>query len=184
MSSATDAEIDPTFSDALAFLARWEGTGPSRHPDDPGGITMAGITQTDWDHFRLTLPTAGLPTDVRQTTEAERIAFWTRRWRDCGADAAPPVLARALFDTAVHAGVSWTVEALQRLLGLVQDGIVGRRTRAALRALDDATAQILARAILWGRRLHEEMLVLVYPKLAVFKRGWLARIDALARELG
>ena len=145
---------------------------------------MAGITQRDWDHFRATLPSAGLPYDVRETTQTQRLAFWSQRWRDCGADAAPPVLARALFDTAVHDGVSWTVEALQRLLGLVQDGIVGRRTRAALRALDDTTAQILARAILWGRRLHEEMLVLVYPDLAVFKRGWLARIDALVQELG
>jgi hypothetical protein len=43
---------NPTFDDALAFVLDWEG-GYSNNPNDHGGSTYKGITQSEYSSYRI-----------------------------------------------------------------------------------------------------------------------------------
>jgi lysozyme family protein len=135
----TAPPVDDRFVACLPFTLAQECPHPDNWPDprnfsndahDPGGKTMCGIIQREYDAWRTA---QSLPTrDVRLLTEAEgREIYETSYWRPY-CDRLPPGLDLAFFDAGVNEGVTEAVKILQAALGAGIDGEWGDLTTAAL----------------------------------------------------
>lgn len=95
--------VAENFETCLAVTLKWEG-GYSNHPDDPGGPTMRGIIQREYDAWRKKQGKSKRP--VRQLEEAElRAIYRTEYWDAMGCDGLPAGLDLCVFDAAVNSGV-------------------------------------------------------------------------------
>ena len=114
----------------------------SNDPGDPGGKTMDGIIQVEYDRFRTQ---RGLPRqDVRQITEAEGDdIYYSNYWLPYCPEL-PIGLDGEFFDTAVNEGVVEAVKILQYALGIANDGKWGAQTDAAVKAISSVKTAILA----------------------------------------
>lgn len=158
-----------SFARALAATLRFEG-GYVNHPADPGGATNMGITLrvlADWRGAKVT------PADVRAMPRSEAAAIYRRLyWEMVACDHLPAGVDLAVFDYAVNAGVGRASRALQQVVGATVDGIVGRDTVAATRALSPAK---VITALCAERRGFLRRLRI----FTVFGRGWLRRVAAI-----
>jgi lysozyme family protein len=167
------------FERALEFALRWEG-GFVDHPDDPGGATNYGVTQSTYDEWRsrLFLP----PQSVQRISSREvRDIYFERYWRSLPLiDTLCYPLQLALFDTAVNFGVWGAITFLQETLGLKVDGIAGRDTHMAI-ALHNTreTAGKVAEL----RRAYRYKRIEENPSQAAFLKGWLNRDAALLKAI-
>jgi lysozyme family protein len=143
--------MSPDFLRYYPTLMRFEG-GYVHHELDPGGATNQGVTQRVYDAYRTKHGHPLRPVRQLEADEAHTI-YAASYWTPAGCDALPWPLNAVVFDTAVHSGVT--------------------KARSLLTRTQDASIYLDLRE-LFLRRLVEEK-----PKLAVFKRGWLARIKAL-----
>lgn len=167
------------FEQSLPFVLRWEG-GYVNHPADPGGATNKGVTQKVYDGWRLR---NGLPAqDVRDLSEPELQRIYEEGyWRPPRCDALPRMLDLVHFDTAVNMGPGRAVRFLQRAVGTGVDGDFGAGTLKAVEAADLGDALI---AYCDTRQRYYESLVEAKPALAVFRKGWMNRLNALRAEIG
>jgi lysozyme family protein len=167
------------FIDALPFVLQWEG-GYVNHPNDPGGATNKGVTQKVYDAWRSK---NGLPVrDVRQLEERELQALYESGYwvpPKCPALASPLDLVQ--FDTAVNMGVGRAVKFLQKAVGAEPDGAYGPGTQRCVDNCDTGTALIAYCDI---REAYYRSLASNNPKLAVFLKGWLNRLNALRKRVG
>jgi lysozyme family protein len=167
------------FAASLPFVLRWEG-GYVNDPDDPGGATNKGVTQRVYDDWRKR---QGLPArDVRQLEEAELQAIYEAEyWLPPRCDLLQGQLDLVQFDTAVNMGVGRAIRMLQGALGCDVDGDFGPATRKSAEACSlGATIEAYCDAReAYYRRLAEQN-----PKLKVFLKGWLNRLNALRKEVG
>ena len=91
------------FEKCLAITLKWEG-GYSNHPDDPGGPTMRGIIQREYDAWRE--KRGQRKRHVRQIEESEiREIYHGEYWAAMGCDGLAAGLDLATFDAAVNCGV-------------------------------------------------------------------------------
>ena len=166
---------------AQAFVAKWEG-GLIDHPSDPGGITNHGVSLR---FLKETRPDAG-PEDIKSLSKEDAAAILKKNfWDPLGLDALPAPLALAVYDAAVNMGRARGVRLLQQAIvslggDVAIDGVMGPETLAAIRASPPAS---LANEVLAKRRFSYVALAETNPKMAVFLKGWLARVDALARAV-
>lgn len=92
------------FEICQAVTGKWEG-GWSDHPDDPGGKTMYGITETRWHEYQDKMGLKRTP--VRNITMAQALKFYRSEfWLACGADKLFPGVDLAVYDASVNSGVS------------------------------------------------------------------------------
>jgi lysozyme family protein len=150
------------FEDFVERVLGHEG-GYSRHPDDPGGETMWGVTQ------RVARQN-GYRGNMRYMTREEaikvyRIAYWDK----IKGDKLPPVVAFQVFDGAVNSGVFRSVVWLQGIVGTDQDGLIGTKTINALSKIDP-----LVVAVLYNSKRVDFLNGL--PTWGSFGRGWAQRI--------
>ena len=90
------------FRTSLTATLKYEGQY-SRHPKDPGGATMRGVTQATYDAWRKRH--GHMPQDVRKITTAELEAIYKRDyWDRCKCDDLPSGVDLAVFDCAVNSG--------------------------------------------------------------------------------
>ena len=115
----------------------------SNDAHDPGGETMCGIIQREYDSYRKD---KGLPTqDVRLLTKAEGeeiydVSYWLP---DC--PKLPAGLDLVYFDESVNAGPHTATKILQAALDIPVDGAWGPQTDLAVRgAASNAAATINA----------------------------------------
>jgi lysozyme family protein len=150
------------FDEAFDVLLGHEGTY-SRHPDDPGGETMWGIT-------RKVAMKEGYVGEMRLLPRDTAKAIYRRRyWGALNLDALPDAIRFPLFDAAVNSGPEQAVKWLQRAVDVVDDGILGPMTvHAAQRANPLKVA-----AYMTGERLD---FMTSLPIWAQFGRGWARRI--------
>ena len=154
----------------------------SDNPSDPGGATMMGITLAVYSLWRAMnghpVTTAA---DLRAMTYAEwasivKTYFWDN-FR-CS-QASLECIAVCMADGIFHSGTAG-VKDLQRVLGLVPDGIVGRKTVGALqRARSRESGRALCHQLLDARIERLRRL----PTYSTFGRGWERRIDALRQYI-
>jgi lysozyme family protein len=155
-----------SFDAALARLLAHEG-GYSNHPSDPGGPTKYGITIHDYRRYVKADATAA---DVRaMPLDDAKAIYRVKYWDALACDALPSGLDYCVFDYGVNSGISRSAKALQRLVGVADDGRVGPVTLAAV-ARGDA-ADLVA-------RMCEERLAFLRSlrTWAVFGRGWGRRV--------
>lgn len=147
------------FDDAFERTVGHEG-GYVNDPRDPGGETIYGIS-------RRSHPQAwalGRPT-LDQAKTIYRDSYWT----PLRCDELPVPLDEFLFDYAVNSGVGKAAMALQAAVGALQDGKVGPRTIAAVKAKEP-------REVLRLLFVDRAMTFAMSPNDKTFGRGWFARL--------
>lgn len=170
----TDGADERTrFLECLKFVLKWEGDEFTDDPDDPGGATRFGITQSRFDqHQQQRAERRGVIDISREEIET---IYFVDHWRTARVNALFAPRDIVIFDTAVNCGPSAAVKWLQRAAGVVVDGIVGDRTVEAANTLD---RRDLIFAVVQQRRAHCRTIAR-RPPLGKFLRGWLNRVDAL-----
>lgn len=165
---------DDLYEDALEFVLRWEG-GYVNHPLDKGGATNYGITQDTYNVF-----TKGAKKDVENITMFEVQNIYKTYWKSAGCDDYPAEVAFVMFDTSVNHGPERAKKMLQRLLGVKEDGIIGKITLAKLNdhvklyGSKDTAVQLIE-----DREDFYKAIVKNNPSQKVFFKGWINRIDSL-----
>lgn len=149
------------FSEALQHVLKHEG-GYIDHPDDPGGETNFGITVA-------VARENGYLGDMRTIPMSVVESIYKRKyWDKVRADEMPESVRFALFDYAVNSGPGAAIRALQRVLGVADDGVLGPMTLAAAQAQSTGLG-----ARLNGYRLKFMTELKIWP---TFGKGWARRI--------
>jgi lysozyme family protein len=153
------------FDKAFEHVVGVEG-GYVNDPHDPGGETIYGITRRDHPEVW----TAGRPS-LAEAKEIYRHSYW----EPARCDDLPWPLTSFVFDAAVNQGVVTAVKLLQKTLGTVQDGVLGKNTLAAIKGREqkELCAMFMAeRALRYtGTRNFDR-----------YGRGWFKRLFILAME--
>jgi lysozyme family protein len=167
------------FFKAMAFTTSWEG-GFANHPDDPGAATCFGVTQKNYDVYRLENVL-----QLQSVAQIDRLEvlniFREKYWIAGSCDSLKAPLDIAHFDTCVNFGVSHAVMFLQQSLGVDFDGQMGPLTLAAADACDPREVALLVSELRIGFRYDrcEQK-----PSQRVFLEGWLNRDNALKKLVG
>lgn len=158
-----------TLPEALRLMFGHEG-GYSNNKSDPGGPTKYGITHRTLAAHRGVPSVTAAQVKALTLKEAEEI-YRRSYWTQSGGDLLPVGLDYAAFDYGVNSGPARAVKSLQKVVGVVQDGIVGGQTLAAverypggvealIRAYCDERMRFLRGLKTWGS----------------FGRGWTIRV--------
>ena len=111
---------EENFKKALSFLFPAEG-GYNNDPDDHGGPTNMGVTQTSYNAYRRR---KNLPyNDVKNITQKEAVnLYYEDYWKPSGADEIEdPNLSIAIFDTSVLHGVGGARTIYKNSNGTLED---------------------------------------------------------------
>lgn len=143
-------------------LMKHEG-GYVNHPKDPGGETMWGVTKRVAQAHGYNGPMRQLP-----KATAQKIAEKSY-WQAIHGDELPRAVAWQLVDAAYNHGNRQAVKFLQRAIGASADGLIGPRTLAAVKSMDQNDILLKFNA----ERLE------FYANLGTFLafgRGWTRRV--------
>lgn len=185
MSDIMKFDSNENFRRALHFTFGNEG-GYSNDPDDPGGRTMMGITESTL--LRAYQQQIVGHHDIKKLTRGEAEAVYgCLYWAPSRAQLMPWALCALHFDAAVNNGIGGAGRLLQRALNslynaeLVLDGSAGPATMRKMREVlgwSDGAAQL--------RRIESEYcnqreqlfraIVKKDSNKSVFLHGWLNRI--------
>ena len=152
--------MDNNFTQALKFVAKWEG-GFSNDKVDPGGKTKYGISDAGdgtIDNL-IDLERDGIgDVKVEDLTRAQAIDIYYKfYWRASECDKATLSEAVAVFDTAVNCGVS--------------------RAKKWLKQSQDT------KGFLELRRMHYYRVVENNPSMRKYLKGWLNRLNDLHKYI-
>lgn len=142
----------------------------SNDAHDPGGATMCGITQREYDLYRKS---KGEPTQsVRYVIEPEGEEIYELYWLpEC--PKLPAGLDLCFFDEAVNAGPHTATKILQRMLDIDADGTWGPLTDLAVKGLSDVKAAIVSFTA------KREAYYRALPGFPYFGHGWLNRSERI-----
>ncbi len=151
-----------TFLDIFNRLIGHEG-GYVNDPRDPGGETNWGIT-------KRTAQANGYQGSMRAMTREQAYKiYYSAFWLRYQCDKMPEAVAYQFFDAAVNHGLGNASRMLQRAVGVVDDGVIGNMTIAAIKKM--AISDVIM-------RLNAERLEF-YCKLSTFTtfgKGWVRRV--------
>ena len=168
---------DPKFEACLPDTLKQEG-GYSNDAHDPGGMTMEGIIQREYDSKRKQW---GEPTQWVKKISADemRTIYYTDYWMPYS-PLLPAGLDLEFFDLCVNGGQHRAIVTLQRALDISDDGQFGSQTMTAV-------TQLLAgggdpnHAIESFKREREAF----YRSLGTFRffgKDWIRRSEEIAAE--
>jgi len=161
----------------VQFIKRWEG-GFVNDPVDRGGATNMGVTIGTFRSFfgqHQTIENLRNITDD-QWFQIFKRGFWDR-WR--ADEIRHQSVANAVVDWLWSSGVHG-IRRPQRLLNVVDDGIVGPIT---LRALNSCKAEEVFFEIRGSRKMFIHEIIQGNASQERFRNGWLNRINDLKFEL-
>lgn len=153
------------FETAFDLLITHEG-GFSNHPDDPGGATMYGVTETVARANGYQGAMRDMPLSF-----AKKI-YKAMYWDTCRCDSMPDAIRYPLFDAAVNSGPGQAIKWLQSAVGVKVDGAIGPVTQ---QAVNMAAPQVLRQQMI-GKRLRFMTELKNWPS---FSKGWARRIAAI-----
>lgn len=160
------------FARAFPLTLQHEG-GWVDHPADPGGATKLGVTLGTLSSW---LGRPASKAEVKALTRESVAPIYRKNyWDAIRGDDLPAGLDYAVFDFAVNSGPMRAAMALQRAVGVADDGVIGSITLAnvANRPVDSTIERIMADRITFLRRLS------TWP---TFGKCWTARCDGVLRE--
>jgi lysozyme family protein len=167
----TEPVIKVDFALALAATLAHEG-GWSKHPMDPGGATMYGVTKRAWEAY---VGHSVTDEQLRNITHEQITPFYRENyWDPVRGDDLPGGVDCLVFDICVNSGPHRAAIILQQSIldvsriGIRQDGAIGPKTVAAAHAVN--VFDLIDR-IAWRR-------LTFYSQLrgwASFKGGWSRR---------
>lgn len=158
------------YDTAFAVTIGLEG-GYVNDPSDPGGETKYGISKRqypDEDIENMTLVRA-------------KLLYKRDYWDVIKGDELPAKLNHIVFDAAVNQGCDKASgfaaqKMLQKVLGVAQDGVLGRDTMEAVKKKSGKT--------LCGQYLSERAMRYIGTRnFDKFGRGWFYRLFSLSMEL-
>ena len=154
--------MDELFKKCLKFVLQWEG-GYVNHPNDKGGATNKGITQSTYNTWLKTQGKAAC--DVKQITDAEVEAIYYKNyWLAAGCDKMSAKFAALCFDTAVNMGT-----------GIVKATGMTRCNEFLKKAEWKYPDKFIA-----ARKAKYDEFIKYDPTQKVFEKGWKNRCNALA----
>ena len=159
------------FPNCLQLLLVSEG-GNDDDPVDMGGRTSRGITQREYDAYRLTHP--NLPSDVWEAPQSSIEAIYNISYWNPWCPQLPDGVDYVFFDVSVLHGPGRAATWLQQALGVKADGHIGVVT---LTRLKSAAPSEVVSAMSDLRRAHFRGIVANKPSQQKFLKGWLARVD-------
>lgn len=163
------------FEDSLKVILENEG-GFVDDPDDAGGRTNFGITQSVYDPSGVK--------DVKNITPEEVSAIYLiSYYKPSGAEmldlAGYPELSLQVFDCAVNCGVGTAVKMLQRMVGANVDGVFGSVTLMQTKTFADTKDHTLNYLYQRERAKYYNRLVVQKPNQLKFITSWLSRTFTL-----
>jgi lysozyme family protein len=170
--------VSDRFNRCLQFTLSREG-GFVDDPSDHGGATNYGITQRVYTEG---LAGKGLLTKSVRLITLDEVSniYQEKYWLPSNAGNCPVSVDLCVFDLAVNSGVGRAVRFLQRAVGVVDDGVFGPATHAAVLAANPVD---LAAKLCEMRRNFYLAIVDHDPSQSKFLKGWLSRVDALEKEI-
>jgi lysozyme family protein len=164
------------FDAALAETLLHEG-GWAKHPDDPGGSTMRGITKATYEAYLGRSVTDRELKDIPD--DHIRDIYKTRYWDKVRGDDLPSGLDMVVFDFGVNSGPARAARHLQAVVGASPDGAIGPKTMAALDSyIDRHGLENLIKSYSFSRLSFLRDL----KTWRVFGRGWERRVMAVERK--
>lgn len=158
------------FEVCLAQVLKYEG-GFSDHPDDKGGATNYGITQSVYDAYRKNTRQSVRSVKLIQMIEVGAI-YRENYWKPSRAEYLKSPLDMVVFDTAVNFGVGRSNQFLGEVFGFPASISWNPDVSKVIHQADPykVSLGILALRMEWrGRRVTQD------PTQAVFLKGWLNR---------
>jgi lysozyme family protein len=149
--------------------------GLANDPDDRGGLTKFGMTRP----FLETVTMRKWSDDeIRNLTreKAEQVFdLWTRMRR---LDQLPEdfLLAWVVIDFAYITTERRAIRALQKYMGITQDGIAGAETQGAWHRLTDDERRVAASFVVAERAVHHGNDITRNPIQAKFAASWMNRL--------
>lgn len=156
------------------IILKWEG-GFVNDPVDRGGATNKGVTIATWRKVGYDKDGDGDidVDDMKLLTQADFEHVLRIYWNRWQADKIKSqALANILVDWVWGSG-AWGIKIPQRILGLMDDGKVGRNTLSAINAADPKS---LFAKIYVARLKFLENIVTKDPKQKRFLKGWKNRL--------
>lgn len=162
------------------FLLSFEG-GFVNHKDDKGGATNMGVTLKTWREVGYDKDNDGDidVDDLVLVTKDDVIYnvlepfYWNRCW---ASRIENQNVANMLVDWAYNSGVKTAIRAIQRIVGVVDDGIMGLKT---ISAINDYDASELFASLKNERIKFVNAIVAKNPSQKVFLKGWMRRIESI-----
>jgi len=158
-----------TFGISLQVLFEREGNFSNLPHDE---VTNHGVTLPTWQEY------VGHPVSIEEMRElsVEDVAplYRTQFWDRCSCDNMPIGVDAYLFDFAVNSGVHAACTVLQKIVGVMSDGTIGRLTIAACASMNRTTLL---------EQLHQARWQFIekVPNFALYGKGWLNRITIVHR---
>lgn len=173
--------MDRNFRECLSRVLKHEG-GWADNPKDPGGATMKGVTLAN---FRRYVKPNATKDDLRKINDAQIETVYRRfYWDAVNGASLPDGIDMAVFDYAVNSGPSRAAKALQKIVGVPQDGKIGPATISAIKkslpattihAICDERVAFMKRAKGSAGALKGKLL---WP---TFGKGWQTRVDEVRK---
>ena len=161
-------ETSPRFLACLPFVLKEEG-GYSNDAHDPGGMTMEGIIQREYDRYRSAHNLPHQWVKNISTDEMHDIYFGEYWLPHC--PVLPAGLDLSFFDLCVNGGPMRATHTLQVALGIHADGQWGPQTAGAVKTIKDI--EIAIRAYSTEReRFYRSLTNFKY-----FGRDWIGRTE-------
>lgn len=163
------------FDQAIARILPKEG-GFTRNPADRGNWTSGRIGVGQLKGTKYGISAMMYPhLDIKDLTwPRAKSIYLLDFWRPLQADQFPDGVAYQLLDFAINSGISNTIKALQRAIGVEADGVFGPVSRAAADKMPETDLIMLILA----ERLELMASVSVWTE---FGKGWARRIAANLR---
>lgn len=138
----------------------------SDNVNDAGGLTKWGISQNSYPKL-----------DIRSLTkEQAQDIYKVDYYNPCKIDQITnELLALHVFDFAVNAGVGRSIRMIQRIVKVVQDGVIGNITLEAINKTDLSSSFIDARNIYYKQ--------IATGRNLIFLSGWLNRVRNTTKSL-
>lgn len=168
-------------------ILRREG-GYVDHPNDRGGPTNYGITQST---LSLYLGRAASDYDVKSLAEDVAIEIYEQNYYYKPAiHKLPEFIQPFIFDSAVNHGARRAIKFVQTVVNevghtpaLSVDGAMGPNTAKGAEWAFAAMGDFFLAALIAERRSFYNIIVANNPSQQVFYRGWMNRVDEFVAEI-
>lgn len=169
MASATEAiliTLDPTHEGGYQCVhgdrANWTG----------GQVGVGELVGTNGGITALDMPGA----DIKNLTTDQKVDYYSKNyWKSLYSQISSQPVANKLFDMGVLFGVGTAVKALQRALGIDDDGLFGPNTLAMTNAANEDSLLFNFRKEMHD---HATSVAAANPSEAAFLPDWSRRIDS------
>jgi hypothetical protein len=168
---ADDAYFDNT---ALPLILIFEGLYSDRK-NDYGGRTMKGITQKEYDSYRMKKGIASQHVKLISDEEVRDI-YYRNYWLSSQCNNMSQKVSVCVFDSSVNCGQGRSIKFLQKAVGAKVDGIIGMETLVKLKNFSE---DAITKSFLDNKEQYYKNIVSNDSTQQEFLAGWLRRTSMI-----